>query len=139
MARHWHSCARFGRFGMQCPFVGEVDHDKDDPDFKEPVRVPKPSKPTPVLAMAEKAKKGTDAAKAALLAEAEDIVTRAADAIPSGVSGRSLADELRRRGPVAVGLGAAAGIAIRAVSKGFAGGGFHFPQVFDPLKAVRVR
>ena len=92
-----------------------------------------------MLALAERAKRLADTGKQALLAEAEDIVTKAAEAVPGVRAGYSLADDLRRRGPAAVGLGAAAGIAIRAVAKGVAGGGFHFPQVFDPARAVRVR
>ena len=72
-----------------------------------------------------------------LRCEAEEIVSRAAEAIPVG--DRSLGSRLRERGPVAIGAGAAAGLAIRAVAKGFAGGGFHFPRVFDPMRALRVR
>lgn len=117
---------------MLCPFMGEERHDQDDPDFKEPVRSPNPSKPPKILALAERTKKVVDLGKASLLAEAEDIVSKAADAIPGVRTGFSLADDLKRRGPVAVGLGAAAGVAIRAVAKGFAGGGFNFPSVFDP-------
>jgi len=132
----FHSCARWGRFGMACPFVGEEDHD-DDQDVvpvAQPVGAPK----SPKLLLAARAKAVVDQGKAALLAEAEEIVTRAAEAIPL-VEGRSLAKALRERGPLAVGVGAAAGLAIRAVAKGFAGGGFHFPQVFDPARVVRVR
>lgn len=137
MARHWHSCARWKRFGMACPFKGEKEHDREDPDFKEP-KVREPARPKPkVLAAPAKAEAKVDVGKAMVLAEAEEIVTRAAEAIP--LRGRSLAQTLRDRGPLAVGVGAAAGVAIRAVAKGFAGGGFNFPSIFDPKVGQRVR
>ncbi len=124
---------------MRCPFVGEEGHDREDPEEGPPVAVPKsPKVPPLVVAGKAKAKEAVDAGKAALLAEAEDIVSRAAEAIPA-MAERTIADLLRERGPLAVGVGAAAGVAIRAVAKGFAGGGFHFPQVFDPRVAIRAR
>lgn len=110
---------------MRCPFVGEEDHERDEEPIG--VEVPVKDKPKRPMVVAERAKAVVDAGKAALLAEAEEIVSRAAEAIPIG--GRTLGELLRERGPLAVGVGAAAGVAIRAVAKGFAGGGFHFPAV----------
>lgn len=140
----WHSCARWGRFGMTCPFADEKEHDRERPDEKVP---------RPVLNLAvARSRAQRDMRQQSVLAEAEEIVSRAAEAIPlvpavpEGAGRplpapvyRSIGQALRERGPVAVGTGVAAGLAIRAVARGFAGGGLHFPQVFDARRALRVR
>lgn len=117
---------------MACPFAGEEAHEDEDDDQGPGPSGRVPSKPVRPMVLAERAKTVVDVGKAALLAEAEEIVTRAAEAIPLGAGRGSLAEALRRRGPIAVGVGAVAGVAIRAVAKGFAGGGFHFPALGRP-------
>lgn len=129
---------------MACPFAMEEDRvPQEDPDESVPVH----TFVVPARARAGRDRQ-QDLALDLLLAEAEEIVTRAAEAIPLEPVGQpalpagrpvSLGERLRDKGPLAVGVGAAAGVAIRAVAKGFAGGGFHFPQVFDPLRPVRAR
>lgn len=98
----------------------------DPPDEVPPSGVPVGFPPHLLLA-ARRAVRGD------VLAEAEAVVARAAEAIPFGKEAVSLADALRERGPVAVGVGVAAGFAIRQVAKRLGrGGGFSFPSVLDP-------
>ncbi len=73
-----------------------------------------------------------------VMVQAEALVASAAERVPVR-AGRSLRDELASKVPIGVGVGVAAGLAIRAAARGFAGGGFHFPSVFDPRQAARVR
>lgn len=143
----FHLCRRWWDRNMKCPMTVFREHVRDprpveDPDFKVPEHV--------LFAIA-RAREERSLDRFNVLAQAEEVVAAAApaigipieepEALPEGVpvSGRSLAEGLREEGPVAVGVGVAAGLAIRAVAKGFAGGGFHFPQVFDPFTPLRVR
>lgn len=130
----FHLCERWLRFGLQCPFVGGEDEDiegDDPPDQTPPVGVP-------LHFLAAKR-----AAELNVLAQAEEVASRAAEAIPVFLEGKaiSLAERLGAPGAVAVGTGVAAGFAVRQIAKqirqrgGF--GGFSFPSVFDPAKAFR--
>lgn len=139
----FHRCVLWLVLGMACPFAegGEEDVEGDDPpDDVPPVGVPVGTPPH--LLLASRRARVSD-----VLAEAEEVVARAAESIPVAVGSevRSLAERLRVPGPVAAVTGAAAAFAIRQVGKriaargGFAGGGFSFPSVFDPAKAFTVR
>lgn len=135
----WHLCVRWVRLGMNCPFAGEEEEveEGDPPDDVPPIGVPTGS--PPLLLMA-----GRRARVSNVLAEAEEIVARAAEAIPVGVGREvaSLAERLRLPGAVSAGAGVAAAFAVRQVAKkirargGF--GGLHFPAKFDPLNPLRV-
>ncbi len=128
-----HRCERWFDKHLRCPFglfeaAGMVIRTGDPPDDlpNEPRRAPRP---VPRLVLPAQR-------RAMALAEAEAVVAAQADKVPVG--NRSLGELLRARGPAIVG-GAATGVAAGLAIKGFAGGGFHFPQVFDPRRSVLVR
>ncbi len=161
-----HSCGRFFRFGMDCPFVGGEEPEQDED-----------AKADPVVAEALKAfaaKAGISVARASeqltmgAFAEAETAVAAAADVIsverlipedafPNQVRqpvslARAIAEGGKVLGPIAA---AAASGAIKLGAKkvtfrslgigglhrpgGFAGGGRVFESVIDPRRAARVR
>ncbi len=128
----FHSCARWWRYGLACPF-GKEDFDFEDnaPDEDAP-----DPRGVPALLGAGRRARGSSLSA---LEEAERIVAAAADAVPVGARGRSLGEALR--GPaVAAGTAAAAGVAIKGVAAGIRRGGFgglHFPAVFSPERVVR--
>ncbi len=128
-AAQFHACGRFGRFGLACPFV------KEPFDFEDNVPDEVPDTPIPLLLGAARRAR---ASRLSTLEEAERIVAASADAIPLGAGGKSLAEGLR--GPaVAVGVGAAAGVAIKAVAGSIQRGGFgglQFPQIFSPERIL---
>lgn len=129
---------------MKCPMSVFREHARDpqdapDADLNEPFRI---------LLAAKSEEERNQLTKGLALSQAEDIVAAAAHGIPIEPAEEApgvrkpvptLGERLRDRGPLAIGVGVAAGAAIRGVAKGFAGGGFHFPQVFDPLRPVRAR
>ncbi len=131
-------CRRWLQHGLACPFQmgGAEQEEGEPPDDVPPIGVPTGSPPALLLA----ARRGV---VGDVLAQAEEVVAAAAEAIPVGVGKDvlSLAEHLRERGPVAVGVSVAAGLALRAVANrisrgGF--GGFSFPSVFDPARALRA-
>jgi len=142
----WHSCDRWIRFGMECPFAVSGAPESIAGRPRRPAVPERRSK-------AQQKFQGTveDAPsvypvtpKALLLPSgvmeiAEDVVSRAADAIPvfEGKETRSLGERLRVPGAVGVGVGVAAGFAVREVARRGSFGGFQFPSVFDPDKAFR--
>ncbi len=133
-----HRCERWFDRGLRCPFgilenAGFVDptvRHGDPPDDVPPNPVRSPTGGPKLVVPGRK--------RASALAEAEAVVAASAEKVPVS-AGRTLRDELMSRGPLAVGVGVAAGVAIRAAAKGFAGGGFNFPSVFDPKQAFQVR
>lgn len=137
----WHNCSRWTRRGLACPFT-EVDEpdveEGDPPDEAPPVGVPGRIRPPPTMLLAGKRVSVGD-----VLAQAEEIVAGAAEAIPVAVEGKVASLAERLVGPSAGAVtGVAAGAAIRAVVKGIRqggfGGGFNFPSVFDPQRAFRL-
>ncbi len=138
----FHQCERWLRFGMQCPFIGGEDEDiegDDPPDDVPPTGVQVPRVPPLQLLAAKRARELN------VLSQAEEIASRAAEAIPVFVEGQvqSLAERLGVPGALAVGTGVAAGFAVRQIAKqirqrGGFGGGFNFPSVLDPAKAFRL-
>lgn len=159
----WHSCARWNRYGMLCPFeeLDFQDHQEpEDPTRKAPgMALPIGQGPGP-----SKAKRGwvgeagrvvvtagkgavalaQRAARFEAVAQAEEIVSRDARAIPLK-GGESLYDALSG-GAVAVGAATAAGAAVQDVLKRFhmraptgGGGGYVFQSVMKPKEPLRVR
>ncbi len=136
----WHMCQRWLEVGLACPFAAEGEEDTEEgepPDDIPPIGVPVGGPPALLLA-ARRARVGD------VLAQAEEIVARAAEAIPVAVGNEveSLANRLRVPGAISVGAGVAAGFAVRQVAKRLAqragfSGGFNFPSVLDPAKAFR--
>lgn len=140
----FHLCRRWWDRNMRCPMSVFRDHARDpkeapDADLNEPFRI---------LLAAKSEEEQNKLTRGLVLSQAEDIVAAAARGIPIEEAARApgvrepvptLGDRLMDRGPLAVGIGVAAGAAIRGVAKGFAGGGFHFPQVFDPMRPIRAR
>lgn len=142
----WHRCGRWGRFGMQCPFAKEEEEparDREGDDIPWPLLLAGIAK-----AQQGKARRVDRFTGYDLMADAEDIVSRAAEAVP--VYGgnrphdparepvRSLAERLRQPGPIGVGVGTAAAYAIYNVMRGRrGGGGLHFPSVISPDRALR--
>ncbi len=122
-----HKCSTWERRKLPCPFrvfedmgilpVRKGDPPDDAPDVPGDARRPAPKFVTPARRRSK------------VLAEAEAVVAAYPERVPVG-KGRTLRDGLKY--PVAVGVGVAAGAAIRAVARSGRGGGFKFPSVLDP-------
>ncbi len=154
----WHTCSRWWKRGLQCPYTTTGAPDPQGPPDGEPEATPHGRGRPGVGAMARDFAFSAAAAGAAallwryqasfVLEEAEETVARSAETVPVS-EGKSLADVLGTRGVVGGAAAAAAGLAMSDVlnrsrmrsgrGAGTAGGGYNIEMVFDPRKALPVR
>ncbi len=143
----WHSCERWTRYGGLCAFDKKEEKRKSEEPEHEDIATIQEAVASAAVSQGVGALRARAGAMA-MAAEAEEVVTRAAEAIP--LEGGNLREALSGKGAVGLAVGTAAGVAVQDVLKGIAtrrynrqykvsGGGYVFESVFKAKEALRVR